>query len=373
MIKMRKVCLVLFSLLLGVFIACQTARAADLSALPQDVQDLITDLLDTRFPPEFKDYQLDPAEPVAGQPTKISVNIFNDSSVTSDTTSSVSVYYLVNWEEPWKSIELESGDSKAWTGELPAFNSGDEVVFAIRAIDSSTNVFTTVPCKVIPEEEILTAKHLKDCTKVASPDVAACNDDLLPHGCLMRISSDEEPLDDEDAKIPVDSDYVDYRVGYDDNFIYLDLAVQGKVYQGTMNPIDIRAYAALVLNPDKIGKTKNLDDLLAAGGGGVLLYAPLADMAGGLVKSCALIYMKGNEAVQDDKAVQCKAKDNHLVYKIKKANLPSAIGANPSNVLHFFSVTAAITNFPSPVEGKPYDYSHISAAHFTEDTYFQVK
>jgi len=370
---MRKVWLVLFSLILGLFFIGKTAGAADLSALPQDVQDLITQLLDTRFPPELKGYKLSPAEPVAGQPTKITVDISNDASVTSDTTSGVTVYYMVNWTEPWQSIELESGDSKSWTGELPAFNSGDEVVFAIRAIDSSTNVFSTIPCKVIPEEEILTAKHLNDCTKVASPDVSACVDDLKPHGCLMRISADEDPLDDEDAKIPVDSDYVDYRVGYDDNYIYLDLTVQGKIYQGTMNPIDIRAYASLILNPDKIGKIKNLDALLAAGGGAVLLYAPLADMAGGLVKSCALIYMKGKEAVQDDKAVQCKTKNNHLVYKIKKSALPAAIGANSSSIYHFFSVTAAITNFPSPVEGKPYDYSHISAAHFTEDTYFQVK
>jgi hypothetical protein len=373
--KMRKLSVIVATILLGVFFAVQSAKAADLSALPQDLQDLITNLLETRFPPELQSINLAPAEPAAGQPTKITINIFNDSSVTSDTLTGLVVYYMVNFDGKWNVLEVTSDDNKTWTGEFPAFQKDDEIVYSIRATDSSTNVFTTVPCKIgeLEADYLKSANRMNDCTK-AGADLTAC-DDPTPRDCFMSMSQTDETIKKDAGKnIPKESNFVDYRVGYDDANVYVDLTVEGKtVSEGTMNPIDIRGYVGLILNPDKIGKIKDLDGLLAAGGGAVMLYAPLADMAGGMIKSCALIYMKSNSMVQDDKGLACARKQNHLLFSIKKASLPSAVGANTSGIYHFFIASLAITNFPSPVEGKPFDYSHITSVQLTDQPYFQVK
>jgi len=370
--KMRKIMLIAATVLLGVFFAAQSAKAVDLSMLPSDLQDLITNLLDTRFPPELKSVKLEPAEPVAGSPTKVTAEIYNDSAVTSDTTTGVALYYMVNFDGVWIPVEMSSDDSKVWTGELPAFAKDDEIIYSLRATDSSTNVLTTVPCKVgeMEGDAIAGPAHLKDCVK--SGDLTTCESDTKPRMCLSKGSADEDPLNDEDSKMPADSDFMDVRVGYDDTYYYYDLSVEGKIYQGTANPLDIRAYVGLVINPDKVGKVRDLDAILSSSGAAALVYAPLADLAGGVAKSCSMTYMKGNGAEQDGNAVVCKASANHLIFKIKRKNAEQIIGKNPSGVLDFLAVTATITNL-SPVNGTKYDFTHFTSAQFTDEPYFQVK
>ncbi len=377
---MKKLTVFFATLLLGLFIVASNAKAADLSMLPSDLQDLIQELLDTRFPPELKGITLDPAEPVAGAPTKVAVEIYNDSSASSDTTTGVTFYYMVNFDGVWQAIELESGDSKKWTGEMPGFAKDDEIVYSVRAVDSSTNVFTTVPCKADEVEGFgpFQPEYLKDCAKT-TPDLSSC-EDSKPRGCFFKGSGDDDPIDDEDSISPVDGDFSEIRVGFgtenNEEVMYYDIAVQGKIYKGTANPVDLRAYVGLAINPDKVGKAKDLDSLLASSGGAALVYAPLADLAGGMVKSCSFTYMKGGSAVQDDKAVKCQSKDgtNHLIFKIKRKDAVNVVGANPSNTLNFFAVTASITNI-SPVEGKKFDNTHFTSAKFDFDGeyYFQVK
>jgi hypothetical protein len=264
---------------------------------------------------------------------------------------------------------------------MPAFNKDDEIVYSIWAIDSSTNVFVTVPCKADEVDGFgpFQDNFLNDCTKV-NPDMSACKD-TKPRGCFFRGAVDDDPLNDEDSIAPADSDFVDVRVGFgkenDQDVIYYDLTVQGKINKGTTNPMDLRAYAGLVVNPDKVGKVKDLDSILAMNGAAALLYAPLADIAGGMVKSCSLIYKKGDSTAQDDAAVKCWSKEgsNHLIYKIKRKEAVSAIGANPSNIINFFAVTASVTSITEPYGGKKFDNTHFTAAKIDYDGeyYFQVK
>ncbi|HOX28287.1 MAG TPA: hypothetical protein PLQ76_03935 [bacterium] len=367
---MRKIGYLVVATCLGLMLWASSANAVDMSGLPPDLQDMIQRLLATRFPPELKGYTLEPADPVAGQPTKITVKISNDPSVTQDETGMVNIYYMVNSDMVWKTITLE-GDGKTWTGEFPAFNSGDEIIFSIHAVDSSLNAFTTVPCTVIANEELFVKDYVDgDCTR-SEEGLKAC-ENALPRGCMMKMATDDDPLDDPDDQIIPDGDFVDYRIGYDDNAVYADLAVQNKISEGTMNPIDIHGYVGLVLNPDKIGKVKDLDSLLNSGGGAILLDAPLAAMAGGLIKPCFYGYMQGNTTIMDEKAVSCKARSNHLTFAIKKDALKK-IGENKSGVYQFLWAGATITNFPTPIEGKPYDVSHVTSAWFTDQTYFKVQ
>ena len=56
---MRKMLVIAAVICIGVFFSVQSAKAVDLSMLPQKLQDVITNLLDTRFPPELQSVKLD--------------------------------------------------------------------------------------------------------------------------------------------------------------------------------------------------------------------------------------------------------------------------------------------------------------------------
>ncbi len=365
--RMLSVLLVALFVLVG---AGTTARAVDLSMLPGDLQDRVEDLIATRFPPELHSITLDPEEPVAGEPTNIEVEIYNPKDITSDETSTVYVMYSTDFGETWEQIELETDDDKVWYGEFPAFDSGTEVIYLVHAIDSSENVYTTVPCMLM-EGEVLDGEKFNndygksDCVN-SGDDLSAC-EDIMPRGCMIRMAVDEEPIDDEEDEIPDDFDILDHRIGYDENYFYIDIAVQGKISQGTMNPTDLHAYVGVIIDEDKVGSGTDIEQLLDAGG--VLVHAPLAEMAGGMVKPCFYGYQQGGEFTQDDTAVVCVNKRNHLIFRVSR----EAVGINDSGLYQFISLGATITNFPDPIDGTVYDNTRVTTTHFTEDTYFAVK
>lgn len=373
--EMRRICLRTTLFCVGLFLlAAPMAKATDLSALPSDLRIKVEDLIATRFPPELHEITLDPAEPVAGQPTKITVKIYNNAQVTSDTVSNVDLLWWVNWDGDWQSVEMESEDEKIWTAELPGFNSGDEVVYAIRAADGSGNTFTTIPCMVNADDEIMSKSDVtEDCVNTAeNNDFSAC-ESVLPKGCLMKMAIDEDPLNDEDDLIQKYGDYLDYRIGYDETSIYIDLATEGNIDKGTMTPTDIHIYVGLILNPDKMGNDSSIDGLLDAGA--VMVYAPLLKQfeSTGYVSDCFFGYAKGGQFAMDTKSVKCMAKMNHLVFKISREALKK-FGDNPSSTYQFLVAGAVVTDIQdfNDIKGTLLDYTHITAANFTEDYYFEV-
>lgn len=347
------------------------SSATDLSVLPEELQEKVDDLLATRFPPEQYGITLNPEVPVGGEPTSIEVEIYNPSDVTGDETSEVYVYYSVNFGESWDVIELGTDDDKVWYGELPAFESGDEVIYSVRAVDSSTNVFVTIACKADKEYDLAPDMRIDgDCVR---DDISTCEDGT-PRGCLFRIAGDDSPADDEEDVIAGYGDYVDFRVGYDDNNVYLDLATEASVDGGTMTPTDVHIYAAAIVNKDKIGNDTNLDALLEAGG--VLVFSPLLKQfeSTGMVSDCFFGYKKGDTFAIDSKNVKCVNKENHLLFVVPWKTIQS-LGDNESGVYQFFSLTGVVTDISdfNNIQGGLLDSSHVTNAHFTEDTYFVVE
>jgi hypothetical protein len=171
---------------------------------------------------------------------------------------------------------------------------------------------------------------------------------------MVAMARDDQPINDTDGDIPKHLDMLDYRVGFDDENIYIELVTEGKQGPGNITPMDLRVFAVAIINPDKSRKGASLDELLATGN--VAVHAPLAQAAGGIegVKPCALVYQKGNGAYFDDASLKCKvAGENHLFLTIKY----SGIGGNPSRQLILLPLDGTITNF-SPFNGKVGDYAH---------------
>ena len=338
------------------------AFAVDLSVLPQELQDKITTLLSTRYPPELKEINLSNATPAADEAVTVTIKVYNDTKVTEDETSAVYLEYTTDGGKTWQQLETATDDNKTWTAEIPGQPSGTEVMYAVKAVDSSGNYFMDVPCKTdsFPPEGYVEASC------VESDDINAACANAVPIACMMPMSRDDDPLNDEDDAIPKDADFLDYRVGYNDTDIFVDMAAEDKITQGSASPMDIRAYAAVIVNPDKGAKGADLDTLLTMGG--FVLEAPLAKIAGGMVKPCFYGYNKGGTFIQDEKGVDCSMKGKHVSFSIKRA----ALGANPSNQITLFTFDGHITSI-SPIAGAAWDNNHWTTLNMTEERKYTVQ
>lgn len=357
---MKRMVLILTITVMAAGFAARNAAAGTLDMLPPDLQDKVNNLMATRWPPLAKSVTLDPEAPAADQAVSVTAEVFNDTEVTEDETSEVYLIYTTDGGATWNQVELEQQDNeKLWTGEIPGQPSGTEVLYGIKALDSSGNVYVEAVCKM-PGSPLEIEDYIdNDC--VNKGDVSLC-EAKMPRGCMFPLSSDDSPLNDEAALISDDFDFWDYRIGYDDDNVYMDLAVEGKVSPGTASPMNIHLYIGGVLNPDKPASGTGLDAI--ARQGGAFIHGPLLTLSGGLAKPCSFLYQKGNTAVQDETAIKCIAKRNHLLYVVKR----SAIGDNPSNILEFLALSAAGTSI-SPVNGALYDNSHFTNVRLESRSY----
>lgn len=333
------------------------AFAGTLDALPGDLQEKIELMLATRYPPELKSISISPEAPAAGEAVTVTAKIYNDSAVTDDEISSVNIMYSTDEGATWQEVEGSSDDDKTWTAEIPAQDSGVKVIYAIKAIDSSTNYFVDIPCKT-PE---FPAEGYLDAACVSSEDPTTACATALPAGCMVPLSRDDDPLNDEEDAIPSNADFMDYKVGFNDDEIFIDLVTEDKATKGTTSPMDIRANAVALINRDSDAKGGDLDTLLQRGA--VVVSAPLASIAGGVVKECFYGTQKGNSFDQNDKAVKCKMTGNHIIFTMKRDEL----GKNDkTHQFNLFAVGAHITSI-SPIAGGVFDNNHWTTINLVED------
>ncbi|MEW5944806.1 MAG: hypothetical protein AB1742_01275 [bacterium] len=334
-------------------ILCLTAGAAfsqiSTDSLPAEWQDLVDDMLATRYPPMLESVTTSPESPAGGEDVEITAVIQNDSSLTDDETVEAYVVYSADGGESWDEVELEQGgDDKTWTGTIPGQDSGTELIYAVRAIDTSENVYVEMVCDV--DGENWPPDTDEDCVSTEDPSNCESN---LPVNCLFPMSRDESPLDDEDSLVNEDLDFWDYRVGNDGENYYIDLAVQGEITSGTVSPMDVYGYVVLMINPDKGGAGGGLEELLDSGL--LVLYAPHAEIAGGAapIFPCMIGWKQGSSMATDRESISCDAAKNHLFlsFPIEKAF------DNPSAYLTYLVLNGHITNI-SPLTGDIGNYSH---------------
>ena len=329
---------------------------AQLDALPPELQERVEDLLATRFPPQLHEVSIDPEEPGEGDDITVTADIYNDAEVTDDETMEAYIFFSTDGGESWEEVEMETDDDKTWVGVIPGQDSGTTITWGLRAVDSSTNFYTDVPCMLsepLPSEGYLE----NDCFNNDDVDCESA----LPMGCAFALANDEEPVDDEDDVAPPDFDFQNFRFGYDDDNFYLDLVVEGEVSEGSAAPMDIHGYAAAIVDVDKGGNSTDLESLLEAGA--LLVHAPLAKIAGGVVKPCFYGYQQGGDFVQDDGALDCNAEANHLIFTVSR----DAIGENDTNQYQFLGANLSITGI-TPISGAVYDNTRVTQVSLTSRT-----
>ncbi|MFA6451679.1 MAG: hypothetical protein WCX65_19565 [bacterium] len=326
--------------ILLVFAAAQiiiaTACRADIEGLPAGTEETLSRLEATMFPPETHTVTLKPDPPKADTITEITVEVYNNAGETEDKTTDAWVIYSSDGGSTWDQIDLEQmADGKTWKGELPAFPAGAEVLYGIRAKDTTTNVYTETPCLVTS---------------------------WPPDGdpCMFDLAVDDEPVDDDPALVPDDFDILGFRGGEDDEYLYAEIKVQGKASAGTLAPTYAHIYGIVVQNPDR----GSPNDIVTQGFLGV--WIPYASAFG--YQDCMVISKPGADVKLESGSITCKTDgDSRLWFKVNKKE----IGSNPRRYIRIMAADGAITNF-SPLQGLYYDYSHITSLVF-KDRWFTVE
>ena len=319
------------SLFIAAILAPTAARAIE--GLPPGTEDVLADIQRTMYPPSVYSVELSPDPPQGGEPVTVTAEIHNDVNETDDETLEVNIFYSLDGGETWEYVEMEQQDDEDyWVVELPAFESGDEVLYGFQAKDSSDNIYTETPCYV-------TSWPPRD------------------DSCMFPIAVDETPVDDNDSVIPEDFDYLSLRAGESEDFIYLENQVQGLVGEGSIAPVFIQLYGFALQNPDK-GDPSNIVTQ-----GFVGVYAPLADVVA--YHPCMTISMPSEDALFSPENIECAVDGESLLwFRVNKRQ----IGKTPSGFIKLLSANGAITNI-SPLSGVYYDYTHVSTLSFTSRSF----
>ncbi len=306
----------------GAAVLGQPAKAASIEGLPPEIAQAMDDLQATMYPPVVESVEVGEAAADAAVSIKATIVPSNELGGEAELAQ---VLYSTDCAT-WEAVDLEK-DGNDFTGEIPGQASGTTVYYIITAEDLYENLYTEIACNTTPGDDGMPAADAP--------------------GWAPLASNEGEPEDAPEIGDASDEDLniLTPRVAVDDEFIYFEMNVMGKIKDGTSSPVNIHAHAGGVLNRD-FGD----DDLLKSV---VLVYAPLAKMAG--YAGCMAVYEKGGQANLDQESANCEKKKGSLYWSIPRA----LYGDNPSGQIKTMMLTGAISQI-QPLQGSVKDHTRIS-------------
>ncbi len=292
------------------------------------IMDVFKEMMATLYPPELHSVKIEPEEPTANDEVTVTAEIYNDFDKTDLETIEAYVVYSADGGKTWNEEEMDQKDDKTWVGKIPPQESGKEIMYYFKAKDSAGNVYLELPCKVSgwPIEK---DKELS---------------------CMFDSALDDEPYDDDPKKVPDDLDLLGAKIGYDDEYIYINPILQAEASGGTTNPTNIHVYISLIVQ----SVSGNVMDL--AKESYVAIYAPLAEV--GNFEPCMTTYAKGTKAVTDTDSIECKIENKQLYFRLKRKFGDKKIGN--SYKLVGGATGAALSLTMGPTSGTYYDYTHFT-------------
>jgi hypothetical protein len=312
------VCAATFMILLSSF-------ACAVEGLPPGTEEILNKIQPAMYPPEVHDVSMIPPVPAAGQSTIVTAKIYNNGNLTEDQTIQAWIIYSADGGDTWETIEMtQMDDQKSWTGKLPPFEKGTEVLYGFRAYDTSGNEYTETPCLVTS---------------------------WPPDGdpCMFGLSVDDDPVDDPSEIIPDDFDILSVSGGADEQNLYFGIEVQGRVSDGTISPVYTHIYGIGVQNPDEGDGNSIISQ------GFLAIWSPLASSIG--LQSCMVLSQPAGMVVRETNYIKCLTNGkSRLWFKIDM----KAVGGNPSGYVKLIAADGALTDF-SPLDGLYYDYTNISS------------
>ena len=329
-----------------------TNRTIDIG-LPDDTRDKLQEIIMGRSTPAVKNLAVTPLQPKADEPVTLSAQVYTYPRSKGDDTDRVDIIYTTDEGKTWNSVPMEQDaeNNKVWAGKIPGQPSGTKVLYGIRALNYSGNMYVEAVCKLsdtpINDDEYLkTSCEGKNC------------DPLLPRGCMFPMSLyNVDSDDDEAAAIPDELDIREAHVGYTDDKLYIDVATKGRISSGTVSPMNIHIYVAGGINPDKPGIGSGVESVVTQGA--AMVYIPVNAEA-----PCAIYYMRVMEIMQDKINAACAAKDSHLVFTAER----KITEPNPSKSLEFIAFDLSqMSIMPSSIP--LYDYTHFTRIRFDSRSY----
>lgn len=315
-------------------------------------------MLQHRFTPVISDVKVGNA--VSGKPISISFKAAYDDKRAVDKVVEADVYYSVDGGAAFMGpVKLKQGAGGVWAGQIPPISKKGKVIFYPWVKDSNGNVSLHIPCDVSkwpPFED----------------------------GCMAPGAVDREPVDDPKSLIEDNFDLWELYVGMDSKYIYIDQNVEGKISKGTMNPVHINAYLALLMDTKELYDFSDISVFMQQGSqdkykdkadkAAMIMYAPLASKAAAsataaagskepdkgaepgkdadaargteppksepvIIPSCAVPRVgPDGKPFLDGKSITCKADANDLFIRLDR----SVLAASMKND---FTLIGAITGF----------------------------
>lgn len=311
--------------LVFVLLAAPAARAQLDGSLPPGTQEVLEEIQRTMYPPWLHAVTLEPDPPRAGEPTRVSAEIYSDANKINDKAIEAYIFYSTDEARTWEVIEMEdNGSARFWEAELPPFERGTEVWYGFSAGDATGNVFMETPCYVTtwpPEDDT----------------------------CMFDIALDEPPVDDPRQLIPNDFDIRHMKAGVDEDNLYIEMTVEGSIEPGSVSPAYMHLYGFGVANMDKGNPT----DIVSQGFLG--LYVPLAHVAN--MQPCMIVSQPHNEILFTSDFIQCHAQGEHLWFRIDNRQIGPT---RPQGHLKIIAANGVVTSI-APFGGMYYDYTHVTS------------
>jgi len=282
--------------------------------------------------PEF-----DPSPPAPKKPAILGATFAHVSAVPLK-MDSASVFHSANGGKTWDVSELAPAKERGrMLASLPGRSAGAKVLTAFRARNEKSGTLADLACAQSSWPP--SAAYFKqDCDEFAKRPFAECLENRRPRGCMFALGEEETPVDDPPSRAGEDFDILDFRMGYDSNWLYFDITVQGEISTGSLTPIALNQYAVTVMNP--ASSAPDPEQGLPLDGALVRLL-PLGYSVSGIAQPCAVIINRDGIPTEDVSSVVCEIRDSHALFKVKRKLWP---GKQPLTEFIVFAHTGVLRN-----------------------------
>ncbi len=177
----------------------------------EEEEDAFGNIMETTFATIDK---VDFVAPKAGAPADVSVKVtLVDEDGDAKIVSVKLVYFLKGDYKAGKEVELK-GANGVFKGQIPGQPAGTKVDFVVRVEDSNGNVTSNA---------------------------------VAGGGAMIKAVPDIENSRD---IVPADADLITLAAGYDNDYLYVDYSLAGKLNGGTLDPPYLQLYGIKITNPD---------------------------------------------------------------------------------------------------------------------------
>lgn len=268
---------------------------------------MFNERLKHRYVPYVDSAALTPQAPGVGEEVRISVKTDQHKDAVDEVTA-VEVFYTAPGGKFYDyRAQLEPAGG-AWSATLPPFEEAGTVLYYIQIHDSYGSIYSELPCAV----------------ETWPP---------FDDPCMVAAAADPEPVDDEKINIEDNYDIWEIRVGSNDEYWFLQVNVEGKIYKGRLNPLKATMYMAAMMKTEKLEEISDITVFMghdekareaaeSQEGASVWLgYTPIGPMVHPDAPACWMGFAQMHEDRPDTENIECKKDGSDLFIKIKKEPL----------------------------------------------------